>query len=633
MTAVNVYLLSSLPLSKEMQVETGARFAGELMVGPELLLHKTFKSLRAALGSTVEIRLNVLFPRHFGLSQKFEPDLVRKLLKATDPFPFEINFLPVANHDSLTFEETFSRIGLHLQERREYRNAPVVVIPADILLDGPEVQEKFFSKSNLQRPFSFLSMDSLDPGLKVPFKEMMEASSRWTRMVDDEGTYNVADRDTTIGYPLLYTGACAFKDYITFRLFLRVLRGDLQSSRRFERQSGAVATLARDCPDSVFFKKLFNFGGDDAPARVNISSGFYDFGHQDTYLVSKLYHLSARHFNSLKIDLDRGTITKSSTASSFFAQTSWYSELLRVSDVRGVSLHSWLPSTRQILEGKGVKLEMPIIPSPSLADLLLSGSELYHWEVAAKRVAQVYTTLASCKLPDGQSTFHQACTSMYHEKTLQRWDEFYGGFHAQEIRVAVGGGYLTLEEVRKFLVEFIANRRLETPAYAATFMHGDLCFSNILFDTRSTSVKLIDPRGLFGGVSQLPLPFGDPAYDLAKLMHSFTGQYDLIVAGLLATETRENGGLLLLDQPNSTLWSLALSRLKTFEANFMATVNSQVAKKVLPKSLVDRAKDIQPLLFLSMLPLHADNPSRQRALLAKGVNLLVERLQSKEEHV
>ncbi len=67
-------------------------------------------------------------------------------------------------------------------------------------------------------------------------------------------------------------------------------------------------------------------------------------------------------------------------------------------------------------------------------------------------------------------------------------------------------------------------------------IHGDLCFSNILFDINNLIVKVIDPRGSFGekGV------YGDPRYDLAKLRHSIHGLYDYIVMDLFHIEGEGN---------------------------------------------------------------------------------------------
>ena len=67
--------------------------------------------------------------------------------------------------------------------------------------------------------------------------------------------------------------------------------------------------------------------------------------------------------------------------------------------------------------------------------------------------------------------------------------------------------------------------------------HGDLCFSNILFDTRVESIKCIDPRGITPkGEYSI---YGDRRYDLAKLYHSVVGLYDFIIAGRYSLDLNE----------------------------------------------------------------------------------------------
>ena len=61
-------------------------------------------------------------------------------------------------------------------------------------------------------------------------------------------------------------------------------------------------------------------------------------------------------------------------------------------------------------------------------------------------------------------------------------------------------------------------------------MHGDFCFSNILYDFKSQSIKVIDPRGLSGDGKEQSI-YGDLRYDVAKLAHSVIGKYDFIIAG------------------------------------------------------------------------------------------------------
>ena len=145
----------------------------------------------------------------------------------------------------------------------------------------------------------------------------------------------------------------------------------------------------------------------------------------------------------------------------------------------------------------------------------------------------------------------------------------------------------------------------EEPDRPATLMHGDLCFSNILYNSRAERVRLIDPRG---GVEEgAPGIFGDFRYDVAKLAHSIVGRYDLIMTGRY-TLTRDLSGGYVLGFPDDA------------ERDWL---EDAFAEKVLARlGLEPRVVwAVMITLFLSMLPLHADGPERQTAFVANALRL------------
>ncbi|MGB9107070.1 MAG: hypothetical protein WCC39_00145, partial [Telluria sp.] len=135
---------------------------------------------------------------------------------------------------------------------------------------------------------------------------------------------------------------------------------------------------------------------------------------------------------------------------------------------------------------------------------------------------------------------------------------------------------------------------------------GDFCFSNILFDFRAGRVKTIDPRGT--DALGRPSRFGDLRYDLGKLAHSVLGLYDFIVAGFY---------LLQADGQNLAFRVLS-ERCLPVQRLF---VHTQFAGRT-PDQW--QCHPVMVLLFLSMLPLHADDPRRQQALMANGIRLYLE---------
>ncbi len=142
------------------------------------------------------------------------------------------------------------------------------------------------------------------------------------------------------------------------------------------------------------------------------------------------------------------------------------------------------------------------------------------------------------------------------------------------------------------------------PTYIS-LSHGDLCFSNMLYDKRIDFIKLIDPKGFIKEEDG----YMDVHYDIAKLSHSILGNYDFI-----------NNGLFELVYDNNLKVSLEISGL-----------NEMQECKMHFKKILDIEGFSYPVirlfeasLFLSMLPLHIDYPKKVVAYLLTGINILEE---------
>ncbi|GBR48676.1 capsular polysaccharide biosynthesis protein [Neokomagataea tanensis NBRC 106556] len=138
-----------------------------------------------------------------------------------------------------------------------------------------------------------------------------------------------------------------------------------------------------------------------------------------------------------------------------------------------------------------------------------------------------------------------------------------------------------------------------------TFMHGDFCFSNILYNSRSSRISVIDPRGyVFDGAHE---PYGDLRYDIAKFAHSVDGLYDMILAGRYDMQ-----------------WDRNYAYDLTFERSSQRTWMQGYFSEMTIGGFAVAADDIRAMtisLFLSMLPLHADRPDRQQAFIANALRL------------
>ena len=154
-----------------------------------------------------------------------------------------------------------------------------------------------------------------------------------------------------------------------------------------------------------------------------------------------------------------------------------------------------------------------------------------------------------------------------------------------------------------FIVEDCISR-IDQKACVLGVLHGDLCFSNILYDIRSDKIKVIDPRAIDvnGNFSYL----GDLRYDFSKINHSVLGLYDHIVSG--AFDLRESSDFqfqfeVLIDERTFEIQ-------KSYMENMSLLGLSPV--DIIPETI---------LLFLSMLPLHSDDPDRQKAFIANALRL------------
>jgi thiamine kinase-like enzyme len=126
--------------------------------------------------------------------------------------------------------------------------------------------------------------------------------------------------------------------------------------------------------------------------------------------------------------------------------------------------------------------------------------------------------------------------------------------------------------------------------------HGELCFSNMLFDPEMDLLKLIDPRG---SSDEAP-PWMPVWYDIAKLSHSINGQYDLIVHDLMTVQ---------------------VNKALQFELHPDVECDYSIIQTLFREWLNKRGFEValvrlcEASLFLSMLPLHADSPDRVMAQL------------------
>ena len=114
---------------------------------------------------------------------------------------------------------------------------------------------------------------------------------------------------------------------------------------------------------------------------------------------------------------------------------------------------------------------------------------------------------------------------------------------------------------------------------------------------------MIDPRGKWGNNIS-----GDIKYDLAKIRHSIVGGFDTIINGLYSANYLEKNRI----------------EYKIFNSENNKIIGDELDRNIGKNWKLDEIKIIEGLLFISMLPLHKDNPERQLALFCVGIERLNE---------
>ena len=198
--------------------------------------------------------------------------------------------------------------------------------------------------------------------------------------------------------------------------------------------------------------------------------------------------------------------------------------------------------------------------------------------------------------------------ALFVEKPKARIEQFLADAEGRRIDALASHlplpGLDAASQLERYLKAYAKHQRKMTLDHAV-IGHGDPCLSNILYDHNSHLLLLIDPKG---ATDEAAL-WTNPLYDYCKVSHSVLGDYDFINSGMfdIALETGNTPTLRLMSYPHHT----ALKRL--FEE---AARETQYDFKALRLGEVS--------LFLSMLPLHLDHPSKVTAYLLRAKEILDE---------
>jgi len=307
--------------------------------------------------------------------------------------------------------------------------------------------------------------------------------------------------------------------------------------------------------------------------------------------------LRGRYFNRLTLDLNRATVTKtSSNDQKLRDEIQWYLDLpTEMADIiPGIEGYSLVPS-------RPASIDMEYMGSTTIGDDYAdNGLPERVWTTVLDKLQDLLREFASY----AGSVTHEQLHAMYVDKTELRIAEVLAQHSV--IRSIHNRGFYRLNGVTMLCpIALFNNNRSEIFALLRNaqpaLIHGDFCFSNLFYSpNHPRGIKVIDPRGSFGvkGI------YGDQRYDMAKVRHSLSG-YEHVLR----------------------------NRFKIFSSD--RSVDLEIDAQRLRRQVRNRwdghlgdqlraVKLIEALLFLSMLPLHRDSELRQLAFYALATELLLE---------
>jgi hypothetical protein len=322
--------------------------------------------------------------------------------------------------------------------------------------------------------------------------------------------------------------------------------------------------------------------------NINYTGKWLDFGHLNSFFESRTYMTTQRTFNELKIS--SRILTKSSLDRlKMEAELNWFKKL--PSELRLYTPAILTEQIEIINNHSAYSIEyLHLLP---LNDLYVFGNmSLEFWKETFQSVKEI---LLQFKKYPSKDIECEKVDQLYLDKTIIRLKDYKNNIDETLYAKLLNIAQESAKYIEKTLPEHMC------------ISHGDLCFSNILNDTRSKSLKLIDPRGL--DIDRKLSIYGDIRYDIAKFFHSVIGCYDLIIAGKYKI--------------NNDKIDFFIKDLDVLEGLFSEIFLNEfnVSKKEILA--------INVHLFISMLPLHSDRPDRQKAMIANAYRLYEKLLQEK----
>lgn len=331
--------------------------------------------------------------------------------------------------------------------------------------------------------------------------------------------------------------------------------------------------------------------------ELDFVDDWIDLGHLDSSCQIATKLIGSRVFNTLSIDEDIGVITKKSiNHEKILLELNYYLKL-------PPHLSIYFPRLNDFSLGKEVSYSIEYYAYKTLSEYFV------YFELALEMWKQIFIKLLkinkSMAKVEGNTILDSSIANFYKEKLHKRLAMVE---ESDSLKALISLDALFVNGIKyhgwKTYSDKI-NQHIDACSITSSeaMIHGDFCFSNILYDPSSRVVKLIDPKGEFftEGI------FGDIRYDIAKLMHSVHGAYDFII---------------------HDMYELSIIENNKYNFNIFIPNNIEQIQDVLLSEIKNNGYNIKDLvlmeamLFLTMIPLHHDHVKRQIAFYFIALRLL-----------
>jgi hypothetical protein len=452
-------------------------------------------------------------------------------------------------------------------------NVKIIYIPDGLSLGASLVASLNIAEFDFTNPLQILFGDTLIPDLPlggdIVSVSEVEDNYNWAVVTDDKSHWLRDNKGNEI------------------RASSKVVNGYFKLNQPLQ----LIKTI-KEC-DGGFLDGLNLYNLNVGLSEIKVDS-WLDFGHVNTYYRSKAKFTTQRSFNELLITSE--WVEKFSVKSQKIrAEANWFINI-------PPSMRRFTPQYLGDNNKRGVfSYKLEYLHHTALNELFVFAElPLITWKQILGRCIEFLqiclTHKPLTKVPTNK------LSKLFGEKTVHRLKEY-----CQNEKISLddrwsfnGEPPISLSELLTYSEKYLPTEENSVNSV----LHGDLCFSNILYDFRTGRIKIIDPRGVtLDGDFTI---YGDIKYDIAKLSHSILGMYDWIVAGYY--KVKVEGAIITLELPDASKHNIIQELfVKLIEEHFSLTAMNLYSMQI--------------QLFLSMLPLHSDNKERQRALFANAFRL------------